>query len=91
VGQRLRPEYLRRWLANPKSVLPYTSMPVSFPPQGEPAGQELLKGTSLEQLDAVGTLLLNFDDYLKQQVSVRQMIDAVEKRELEPDRGPKNQ
>jgi len=30
VGRRIRPEYLRRWLADPKSVVPYTGMPVNF-------------------------------------------------------------
>ncbi|NUQ65592.1 MAG: c-type cytochrome [Pirellulales bacterium] len=65
VGRRIRPEYLRRWLANPKSVLPYTGMPVNFPPEGPPMGQDLFQGTSLEQLDAVRELLLNYDWYLR--------------------------
>jgi hypothetical protein len=76
AGQRIRPEYLRRWLANPKSVLPYTAMPVNFPPEGPPMGQELFEGTSREQLDAVDELLLNYDEYLKQHVSVQQMIET---------------
>ncbi len=39
VGQRLRPEYLRRWLADPKSVLPYTAMPTLFPPRASRWGR----------------------------------------------------
>ncbi|MCE5266567.1 MAG: cytochrome c, partial [Planctomycetaceae bacterium] len=66
VGQRLRPEYLRRWLADPKSVLPYTAMPALFPASGKPLGQDLLPGTSQQQLDAVVELLLQFDQYPKQ-------------------------
>jgi cbb3-type cytochrome oxidase cytochrome c subunit len=68
VGRRLRPDYLRRWLANPKSALPYTAMPVNFPPDGAPLGQDIYRGTSLEQLDAVWELLLNYDWYLGQKV-----------------------
>lgn len=64
AGQRLRPEYLRRWLANPKSVLPYTAMPVNFPPGGPPLGQDLFPGTSREQLDAVMDLLLHYVDVM---------------------------
>ena len=72
VGRRLRPEYLRRWLANPKAALPYTGMPVNFPPTGDPMGQNLFEGSSLEQLDAVTELLLNFDVHRSGQMSVRQ-------------------
>lgn len=61
VHRRLRGEYLRRWLANPKAILPYTAMPVNFPPDGEPLGQDLLPGTSVEQLDAVTELLLRYE------------------------------
>lgn len=74
VGRRLKPEYLRRWLANPKSILPYTAMPVNFPPTGQPLGQDLYPGTSLEQLDAVMDLLLGYDVYLKGRSSIRAMV-----------------
>jgi cbb3-type cytochrome oxidase cytochrome c subunit len=63
VARRIRPEYLRRWLAAPKSALPYTAMPQNFPPSGNPLGQDIYPGTSLEQLDAVVELLLNYDWY----------------------------
>jgi len=75
VAARIRPEYLRRWLANPKSILPYTAMPVNFPPEGL-MGQEIYKGPSVEQLDAVMDLLLDYDGYLKRRVSVRKLIEA---------------
>ena len=76
VGRRLRPDYLRRWLANPKSVLPYTGMPVNFPPEGPPMGQELYQGSSREQLDAVSQLLLNYDWYLRRRTSVRGWMEG---------------
>ena len=31
VYKRLRPDYLRRWIARPSSILPYTAMPVNVP------------------------------------------------------------
>ena len=79
VGRRIRPEYLRRWLADPKSVLPYTGMPVNFPPEGPPMGQDLFPGSSLEQLDVVVDLLLNYDRYMQGKTSIRTMIEAAKK------------
>ena len=64
AGQRLRPEYLRRWLGSPKSVLPYTAMPVNFP-SDKLLGQAIYPGNSLDQLDAVMDLLLNYDGYVR--------------------------
>ena len=66
--RRLRPEFVRKWVANPKSILPYTSMPVNVPydPSAEHEGgvsQELYPGTSTQQIDALVDLLTNFDRY----------------------------
>jgi cbb3-type cytochrome oxidase cytochrome c subunit len=74
VGRRLRPEYLRRWLANPKSVLPYTAMPVNFPPTGQPLDPQRFPGNSLEQLDAVMDLLLHYEWYVERRTSIRQLV-----------------
>ncbi len=76
VAGRLQPEALRRWLANPKSALPYTGMPVNFPPDGPPVGQDLLPGTSLEQIDATVDLLLHYPAYIGSQISIRQMVES---------------
>ncbi len=81
VGGRIRPDYLRRWLANPKTLVPYTGMPVNFPPAGPPIGQDLYPGTSLEQLDAVVDLLLSYDAYMNRRTSIRGMIESREKAE----------
>jgi len=70
VHRRLRPEYVRRWVANPRATLPYTGMPVNFPPAGEPLGQDLFPGSSLKQLDTVTDLLLHYDGYLKSRMSI---------------------
>jgi hypothetical protein len=68
VHKRLRPDYVRAWVAKPVSQLPYTGMPVIVPflPGAEHEGgvaQSLYHGTSVEQLDAVVDLLLNFDTF----------------------------
>ncbi len=80
VGERLRPEYVFRWLAHPKRILPYTGMPVNFPPDGDPVGQDLLPGASLEQIEVVTRLLVNYDEYLRRRAPIRAMI--------EPTKGP---
>lgn len=75
IYRRLRPEYLRNWIANPQRILPYTAMPVNFPPD-KPADQALFPGDSLEQLTAIVDLLLNYDTFMKSRQSIRPMIQA---------------
>jgi len=49
-----------RWLANPRRLFSYdTPMPPNFP-HGKKDYQDLFEGTSLEQIQAVRDLLLNF-------------------------------
>ncbi len=81
VHRRLRPEYLRDWVANPKRILPYTGMPVNIPykPDAEHLGgvaQTLFAGTSIAQVDGLVDLLMNFDRYAKSQTDVTPMVDA---------------
>jgi cbb3-type cytochrome oxidase cytochrome c subunit len=77
VYKRLRGDWVRRWIANPKRILPYTAMPENFKynpenPQeagfvatheegGETKKEHLVHGTATEQLDAMVDLLMNFD------------------------------
>jgi mono/diheme cytochrome c family protein len=68
LHHRLRPDWLRRWIGKPVSLLPYTGMPVNIPyhpdqPHEGGVDQALFHGTSIEQLDAVVDLLLNFDSF----------------------------
>jgi hypothetical protein len=79
VYRRLRPEFVRRWVANPVRILPYTGMPVNIPydPQAANLGgvnQALFPGTSIQQLDGLVDLLMNFDEYAKRQTSVRSLV-----------------
>lgn len=75
VGRRIRPEYLRRWLADPRSILPYTGMPVNFPPEGAPLGQDLMPAASRDQLEAVADLLLHYDAYWQSRARIRTLME----------------
>ncbi|MFO0868227.1 MAG: hypothetical protein U0935_04710 [Pirellulales bacterium] len=78
--ERMRPGYLRDWIANPKRILPYTSMPINIP--YDPAdtahfggiSQDLFHGTSIEQVDALVDLLMNYDNYAKRQALVAPLV-----------------
>ena len=84
VYRRLRPRFVRRWIANPARYLPYSPMPVNIPYELTPPNfggidQSLCPGTSIEQLDALVDLLSNFDQYAIGHRSVRQQLDAAAK------------
>jgi cbb3-type cytochrome oxidase cytochrome c subunit len=79
VYRRLRPEYVKHWIANPQRILPYTGMPVNIPfdPNSPTLGgvsQELFPGTSIDQLEGVVDLLMNFDQYARRQTSVKGLV-----------------
>ncbi|MBM4001670.1 MAG: hypothetical protein FJ295_00065 [Planctomycetes bacterium] len=73
VYERLRPDYVRRWIANPKQLLPYTSMPQNIP---FPAGidKKLYHGDSVQQVDALVDLLMNFDEYAQRQSRIAPLV-----------------
>jgi cytochrome c2 len=73
VHERLRPDYVHNWIANPKRFLPYTGMPVNIP-FDKPVSQDLYKGTSEQQVDALTDLLMHFDSYAKK--NLRPMLEA---------------
>jgi cytochrome c551/c552 len=79
VYRRLRPDYVRRWIGNPVRILPYTGMPVNIPydphaPNLGGVSQSLFPGTSIQQLDGLVDLLMNFDEYAERQTSVRSLV-----------------
>lgn len=81
VQKRLRPDYVRRWIANPKQILPYTAMPINikYDPAAPHLGgisQELFPGTSIEQVDGLVDLLMNFDQYAKGKTSISSLVPA---------------
>jgi mono/diheme cytochrome c family protein len=73
VYRRIRPTFLRDWIANPARLLPYTGMPVNFP-KNKPADQKLFAGTAEEQVDAVVDLLMNYDEVMKSKTAIAPLI-----------------
>jgi hypothetical protein len=75
AGQRLRAEYMRRYIANPQKILPYTGMPVNFP-YGQSVAQNLFQGTGIEQIDAVVDLLTNYDLFIQQHYEISPLVES---------------
>jgi hypothetical protein len=80
VHNRLRPDYVRRWIANPKKILPYTSMPVNIPfdPNSPHLGgvdQAIYPGTSIQQIDALVDLLMNYPTYTSDQNDISELVE----------------
>ncbi len=73
VNERLRPDYVERWVGNPKRILPYTGMPVNISP-GQPVSQALFPGDSQQQLNGVVDLLMNWDRFTKAQFTLKSWI-----------------
>ena len=75
VYRRLRPDYVRDWIANPKMILPYTSMPVNIPYDNPPPilGQ-LYHGDNVEQIQALADLLMNYDQYARQSTRISDRV-----------------
>jgi len=70
VHERLRPDYVHNWIANPKRFLPYTGMPVNIP-FDQPVSQDLYKGTSEQQVDALTDLLMHYDEFAKRRLAAQ--------------------
>jgi hypothetical protein len=85
VFRRLRPDYTRDWIANPKMILPYTSMPVNiaWDPEdpefgkflGTKISQDLYHGNSIEQVDALVDLLMNYDRFTRDSTPIAGMVN----------------
>ena len=73
VHERLRPDYVHGWIANPKRFLPYTGMPVNIP-YNQPVSQDLYAGSSEQQVDALTDLLMHFDTFAKRTMSLEAFL-----------------
>jgi mono/diheme cytochrome c family protein len=80
VYNRMRPDFLLPWIANPKRLLPYTRMQANVPPD-KPVDQALYKGSSTDQLNALVDLLLNYDRFMESKTSIKPMIKVPESTE----------
>jgi hypothetical protein len=75
VYRRLRPDYVRDWVANPKMILPYTSMPVNIPYENPPAIlSQLYHGDNVAQIQALTDLLMNYDQYARQSTRIADRV-----------------
>jgi cytochrome c551/c552 len=75
VYRRLRPDFVRDWIANPKMFLPYTSMPVNIPYQDPPPLlSQLYHGTNVQQVQALADLLMNYDQYARQSTRIADRV-----------------
>jgi hypothetical protein len=89
VYRRLRPDYVRQWIAKPGALRPYTPMPVNitYDPAAAHLGgldQNLYHGTSVEQLDALVDLLLNFDQYRSARTPIAPLITGAAQPAAQP-------
>jgi hypothetical protein len=75
VYERLRPDYVHDWIANPKRFLPYTGMPVNIP-HDKPVSQDLYAGDSEQQVAALTDLLMHFDEFVKQKFTLEAYLPA---------------
>lgn len=75
VYERLRPDYVHDWIANPKRFLPYTGMPVNIP-HDKPVSQDLYVGDSEQQVAALTDLLMHFDEFVKQKFTLEAYLPA---------------
>ena len=66
VIQRLRPEWVRTWLHNPKWITPYTAMPLPFP-RGKVDHLPLFEGDAGDQTVGVYDALMNYHSLLERQ------------------------
>jgi len=76
IYKRLRPDYVRRWVANPKLIHGYTAMPALFPhdpdaPFNGGVSQSLYHGDATDQVDALVDMLMNYDEYTRGEVSMK--------------------
>ena len=70
----MRPDYLRNWIARPTYYLPYTPMPVNVHPTEGLKETGLIEGTPEEQVDALVDILMNYDVYAQQKLSISKLI-----------------
>jgi hypothetical protein len=85
VYRRLRPDYVRRWTANPPQLLPYTPMPVNInydanAPFLGGVDQSLFHGSSIQQVDGLVDLLMNYPRYAERRAPVADLVTAAAER-----------
>jgi len=71
VANRFRPDYLERWIANPRRLLPYTAMPQNIAPHGpsQIPVPPILQNQPMEMVRAIRDTLLNYTAVVEQQLA----------------------
>ncbi|HKE01199.1 MAG TPA: hypothetical protein VKE69_09330, partial [Planctomycetota bacterium] len=62
VRERLRPDWIRRWLSDPQQIYPGTKMPTLFQP-GQQVFQDIFPASSEVQIRGLKDLLMNWERY----------------------------
>jgi hypothetical protein len=60
VQRRLRSDWVKLWLYNPKWIVPYTSMPINFPHNNGAQFPDLYNGNAGAQVEGTVDALLNY-------------------------------
>jgi hypothetical protein len=60
VQRRLRSDWVKLWLYNPKWIVPYTSMPLNFPHNNGAQFPDLYNGNAEAQVEGTADALLNY-------------------------------
>lgn len=77
AGQRLRPDWLTVWIANPAWITPYTKMPLNFPANQDPSKSfPVFGGRTDQQLLGARDALLNYYHLLERKVEPLELIAA---------------
>ena len=71
VATRFRPEYLERWIANPRRMLPFTAMPQNIAPRGDIQVQvpKTFENKPIDMVRAVRDTLLNYVNAVELQLA----------------------
>jgi hypothetical protein len=71
AASRFRPDFLEKWIANPKRLVPYTAMPQNVVPHGPPQlpVPRTFENKPIEMVRAIRDTLLNYTNVVEQQLA----------------------
>jgi cbb3-type cytochrome oxidase cytochrome c subunit len=71
VATRFRPEFLEKWIANPKRLVPYTAMPQNVAPHGplQIPVPKTFENRPIEMVRSIRDTLLNYINVVEQQLA----------------------
>jgi cbb3-type cytochrome oxidase cytochrome c subunit len=82
--ERLRPDWMLRWITNPKRLVPYTQMPVNFQKSGEGMTPDMMAilptNDQFERIRAVRDVLVNYPRVTEDLIPKPQVAAATEQK-----------